>query len=253
MKSGEAKRWLRRYHSADAAACRLVVLPHAGGSASFYHPLSTRLASSLDVLVVQYPGRHERRRESAETDLLAMADHVVQALLTQPTSLPTAVFGHSMGATLGFEVVRRLETSGVRVPVLFASARRAPSRGRGRWTPEGFSDERLLREMAVLGGAQARVLDDGDVREMVLPAVRGDYQAVESYRFQPRPSPRVRGAVMALTGEGDPTTAPDDVTAWAEHTSGGFSQRAFHGGHFYLAERWTEVAEAIRERVEAEV
>ncbi|MFF7987963.1 thioesterase II family protein [Streptomyces sp. NPDC007901] len=253
METAEAKRWLRRYHSADAAACRLLVLPHAGGSASFYHPLSARLASSLDVLVVQYPGRHERRREAAVTDLLAMADHVVQALLAQPTSLSTAVFGHSMGATLGFEVVRRLETFGVRVPVLFASARRAPSRGRARWTPQGFSDERLLHEMAVLGGAQARVLEDRDVREMVMPAVRSDYQAVESYRFQPRPSPRVQGAVMALTGESDPTTGPDDVTAWAEHTSGGFSQRTFHGGHFYLAEQWTDVAETIGERIEADV
>lgn len=51
-----AARWLRRYHPAEADAVRLVCFPHAGGSASFYHPVSARFAPGAEVVSLQYPG-----------------------------------------------------------------------------------------------------------------------------------------------------------------------------------------------------
>src|SRR3954451_24407618 len=49
--------WLRNFHPAPAAPVRLVCFPHAGGAATYYHPLSRALADEADVLAVQYPGR----------------------------------------------------------------------------------------------------------------------------------------------------------------------------------------------------
>jgi surfactin synthase thioesterase subunit len=245
MEAREAKRWLRSYHSSEEAAARLIVFPHAGGSASFYHPLSEALSHSLDVFVVQYPGRQERRSEPGVTDLLELADRIALAVATLPDSGPTAIFGHSMGATVGFEVARRLETMGVSVPVLFASGRRAPTRSRRAGAPRGFSDERLLRELAILGGTDPRALQNGEVLRMILPAMRSDYQAIEAYRFSPRPTPKIGGAVTAFVGENDPSTATDDVAAWADHTSGPFSMRIFPGGHFYLSKQWAALASAV--------
>src|SRR5436305_687475 len=94
--------WIRRYHPAPAAAVRLVCFPHAGGSASYFHPVSARFSPGVDVEALQYPGRQDRRAEPCVTDLNELAD-VVTTEIRALDPLPTVYFGHSMGAALAFE------------------------------------------------------------------------------------------------------------------------------------------------------
>ena len=42
--------WIRRFHPRPDARVRLVCLPHAGGSASFYFPVSRSMPEDVDVL-----------------------------------------------------------------------------------------------------------------------------------------------------------------------------------------------------------
>lgn len=51
---------LRTVRSTPSARHRLVMLPHAGGGASYYRRLATGIAPDVDVIVVQYPGREDR-------------------------------------------------------------------------------------------------------------------------------------------------------------------------------------------------
>ncbi|BFO16870.1 hypothetical protein SHKM778_32580 [Streptomyces sp. KM77-8] len=100
-------------------------LPHAGGSASYFFPVSRRLSSVADVLVVQYPGRQDRRREPCLGSVADLADALAGELLPLRGG-PLVLFGHSLGATVAFEVARRLEAEGAPPLALFASGRRAP-------------------------------------------------------------------------------------------------------------------------------
>src|SRR5204862_387521 len=79
------------------AAVRLVCLPHAGGSASYFHPVSTRFSPQVDVVALQYPGRQDRRHEPCISDMAELADQVTAEILTLEPK-PTVFFGHSMGA-----------------------------------------------------------------------------------------------------------------------------------------------------------
>lgn len=92
--------WVRRYHPAPDAPTRLLCLPHAGGSASYYFPASRTLSPRIEVLAVQYPGRQDRRTEPCVESIDELADKVVDTVKGW-TDRPLAVFGHSMGATLG--------------------------------------------------------------------------------------------------------------------------------------------------------
>lgn len=217
----------------------MVCFPHAGGSASYFHPLAhSPLLPTAEVLAVQYPGRQDRRREPLVDDIPRLADLVAEALAPFDDR-PLALFGHSMGAVLAFETAHRL----ARQPRhLFVSGRRAPSRFR-RGTVHLLSDRDLVGELRRAGGTDPRFLDDEELLAEILPVVRNDYRAVELYRWNPVPP--LGCPVTALVGDRDPQAALDDVRAWRDHTTGTFDLKTFPGGHFYLNTHQRGVTDAI--------
>lgn len=237
--------WVRRYHPADDAATRLLCLSHAGGSASYFFGVSRALSPGIDVLAAQYPGRQDRLREPCLRTVDDLADGIVAAL--EPLlDRPITIFGHSLGATLGYEVARRLERAG-RTPVaLFASGRAAPHRIRRERTHLAPDDE-LVANMTKLGGTDAALLDDEDILSMVLPAIRADYTAAETYTY--RPGPRLTCPIIALTGDSDPKVTHEEADAWREHTGGDFELVTYPGAHFYLNDHVPDILRRIRAQV----
>lgn len=234
--------WIRRFHPVPDAAHRLVCFPHAGGSASFYFPVSRALAPGVDVLAIQYPGRQDRRHEPCVDSIPKLAEALVDEL-SPWFDRPVTLFGHSMGASLAFEVATRLEERGIVAHGLFASGRRAPSTVRDERV-HLKDDAGLIAEITRLSGTDTQVLGDPEILRMILPAVRADYRAAETYRYTP--GPRLSCPVLALTGDSDPHVTLEEARAWGEHTSGRFGLRVFPGGHFYLNSQAAEVTEALR-------
>jgi surfactin synthase thioesterase subunit len=233
--------WIRRYHPAPDAAVRLVCLPHAGGSASYFFQVSKELSPDFDVLAVQYPGRQDRRDERCVDSIAELAD-AVTAVLLPVTDRPVVLFGHSMGATLAFEVARRLERRGIVPLALLASGRRAPSRHRDEGVHRR-SDDEIVAELKALSGTKAEVLGDEELLRMVLPAIRSDYKAAETYRYVE--GPPLSTPIQAHFGVDDPRVSRDEAAAWAEHTTGPFELHSYPGGHFYLNDEAPRVIEAI--------
>jgi surfactin synthase thioesterase subunit len=148
---------------------------------------------------------------------------------------------------VAFEVARVLEQQdGIVSLGLFASGRRGPSTRRDEHVHRG-GDRSLLREVARLGGTPSQLLDDEDVQQMMLPALRGDYKAIETYEW--RPGPPLRCPVWALLGDDDPLTTESEAAAWRSHTSGPFELHLFPGRHFYLADQQPAVASLIATRL----
>ncbi|GAA2480562.1 thioesterase II family protein [Streptomyces longisporus] len=239
--SEEAK-WLRRYQPAENAVGTLLCLPHAGGSASFFLPLARALAPKVDVVAVQYPGRQDRRAERPIDDLVTLADRIC-GLLDPTPRRPLTVFGHSMGALLGFEIARRLEADG-RGPVrLLASGRRGPATHRDERVHR--SDEDIMADVRALSGTASLLLGDEEVMRAALPALRADYTAVETYHCEPDAT--VACPITVLTGDDDPKTTVDEAKAWDRHTTGGFDLRVFSGGHFFVSTRMQEITELLKQ------
>jgi surfactin synthase thioesterase subunit len=229
--------WVRTFHPAPPGAPRVFCFPHAGGSSTFYFPVSAALSGVAEVLALQYPGRQDRRHETPISDMDTYADRVHAALGTV-TGAPIVFFGHSLGAVLAFEVARRLERDGVVLDTLFVSGRRAPSVHRDEDVHKR-DDDGVLAELRRLSGTDARLFDDAELVRMVMPAMRADFAAVETYRGTPGAA--VGCPVVALTGDADPMAAVDEVRAWQAHTTGSFDLRVYPGGHFYLLQHATAV------------
>jgi surfactin synthase thioesterase subunit len=223
--------WIRRYQLPDASARRLVCFPHAGGSASYYHPLSQRFSPGTDVIALQYPGRQDRRREQCIRSIDVLADKIAEQLVQLDDS-PTMFFGHSMGATLAFEVAWRLEQAGRNAPAhLIASGRTAPGIACTKRVHQ-YSDAKLIAEIRHLSGADPTVLDDEEILRMSLPSIRGDYEAIETYSYTP--GRIINCPITAFTGDSDPRTTIEEADAWRYYTKDSFRISIFPGGHFYL-------------------
>jgi pyochelin biosynthetic protein PchC len=228
--------WFRRF----GAECgpRLYCFPHAGGTASFFLPFSASLDGVAEVVALQYPGRQDRLREPLIDSIPEIADRIASVL---PSDLdrPSVFFGHSMGSIVAYEVARRLD----RQPAaLIVSGRSAPTVVRTERTHEKTDDE-LLASVALLGGSVAAVLEDEDVRQMILPALRSDYVAAGNYRHAD--GPLLACPITVFVGVDDPVAPVDECRQWVSRTTGRFSLREFSGGHFYLADQVAAVSAAL--------
>ena len=241
VESMASDRWFRVYHPAPDSM-RLYCFPHAGGTASFFYPWSKALAGDIEVLAVQYPGRQDRGGEPRVRTIPELADRIHAAIRPQLTE-PFAFFGHSMGAVLAFEVACRIARDGQPGPAhLFVSGRRAPSRVRHEELHRATTAA-LTAELRALGGTDPRIFAEPDLLDLVLPTIRDDYRAIETYRFEA--APPLPCGITALVGDSDPKVGIDDAAAWSEHTLGRFDLRIFPGGHFYLDECRTGALDVI--------
>ncbi|WP_282697073.1 alpha/beta fold hydrolase [Streptomyces sp. CC208A] len=240
--------WFRCYVPASENAARLICFPHAGGAASAYVTLARALAPDIEVVSVQYPGRQDRRREPAVTDLRLLAGLVTEAI-GEPDR-PYALFGHSMGAIVAHETARLLARRPVPAPLrLFLSGRGAPSPLRREAGPR--DDAALLTEIRRLGGTDSALLDDPELLELAMPVLRADYAALGRYHWTG--GPPLASPLSVLIGADDPLVTVGQAAAWREHTTASFELKVFPGGHFYLGDATDEVADVVSSALTARV
>ncbi|KUJ63966.1 peptide biosynthesis thioesterase [Streptomyces albus subsp. albus] len=226
-------RWIRTFHAKEHGAARLACFPHAGGSAHAFIPLSAALPDDIELLAVQYPGRHERRAEPCAEDIGRLAEGAARALAAY-TDGPLFLLGHSMGAVVAFEAARLLAEQGA-VTRLFASAARAPAQDWEERDLDACTDHEIIAELRRLGGVPEPLLQDEDTVREVLRLLRADHRSLRRYRC---PADAVLAIpITVLLGDTDPKNSVEQVREWAGHSSGGFGIDVLPGGHFALTDR----------------
>ncbi|NVB40705.1 thioesterase [Pseudenhygromyxa sp. WMMC2535] len=205
------------------------------------------LRHHLDVVPIQLPGRDGRKHEALTQNLDELVDEIARAM--QPRlARPYAVFGHSMGSLLAFEVCRRLQELGAPPPVqLFVSGRRAPQAVVNPVT-EGLDDASFVHMIqSRFGGIPDQLMRDEELLKFFVPTLRADFQLLNAYSY--RPGPRLSCPVHAFGGREDRCVTPEELRAWGEQTRGEFSVQSFPGGHFYLHDEQPALLRTIVRRI----
>jgi medium-chain acyl-[acyl-carrier-protein] hydrolase len=235
MQSRSANPWIQRPRPQPGAAIRLICLPYAGGGASVFRGWPDGLPAEVEVLAVALPGREARIKEPLFDRLPPLLAALADALAPE-LNRPYAIFGHSLGAMLGFYLARELRRRGHRAPLhLFASGRRAPQ------LPDmlelqgahELSDPRFIEAVARFGGVPDALLERPELMAMFLPMLRADFAVHETAAFVP--DEPLGCPITALGGSDDASsTTVADLEAWGAHTRGGFEYEVIPGNHFFL-------------------
>lgn len=240
----QAQRWFARLEPRPIAQMRLFCLPHAGGGAAVYRPWAALIPPTIELRLVQLPGRETRLREQPYTRMTALIDALAQAVAAD-IDRPYSIFGHSMGALVAFELAHALRRLGLPTPIcLFVSGRRAPQ------LPDPDSPIHQLSDGPFVGAMIRRyngiprvLLEDVELLRLFLPTLRADLELIETYSYQndaPLDCP-----ISVFGGQRDARASEAELLAWRVHTTAGFEIRQFPGGHFYLQEERAAPLESL--------
>ncbi|MFE0640680.1 thioesterase II family protein [Streptomyces sp. NPDC058877] len=221
-------------------------LHHAGGSSAGYMPLAQAFPPGWRLRAIDLPGRGAASRQPHCRDAAEAVELIKPALLAEANG-PYAVFGHSMGALIGYELVRELERAG-RPPVwLGVSAMPAPrlacalfSERRDLWSPE-----RLIGFMRRLGGTPEELLADPDTADWMVGVLRGDLHLVDTYAYAE--GPPVTVPMSVFMGVEDELSRPELIDDWQSYCTRPVRFHSLPGGHFYLFEQAESLARHMAE------
>jgi medium-chain acyl-[acyl-carrier-protein] hydrolase len=223
--------WIIPFAPRPHAALRLFCFSYAGGSAHAFSPWVESIPKEIEVLGVQLPGRGARMFEPAYTSLPSLIPDLSAALLPLLTR-PFALFGHSMGGLICFELTRYLRTHGMPKPQhLFVSGTGGP-RNREPIIRSTLSDDELIEELKSFNGTPSEVFQDSELMRIMLPTVRADFKLCETYVYQP--GAPLETPLTVFGGLEDTDVKRERLDQWEEETKGKFSLRMFPGDHFYL-------------------
>jgi medium-chain acyl-[acyl-carrier-protein] hydrolase len=224
-------------------AYRLFCFPYAGGGASSFRSWQPLLPEQIELCAMRLPGRDGRVAVPAFQRMAPLVAHLVNALRSR-LDLPFALFGHSMGALVAFEVARQLRRERLPAPChLFVSGFRAPQLPDDGQSIHELPDGPFRDELRRLGGTPPAILDDAELMELVLPNLRADFAVCETYAYTPEAP--LDCPVTAFGGRDDVEVSRADLAAWRAQTRGAFKIRQFAGDHFFLNTLTNRVVQAM--------
>lgn len=230
--SFNSEKWLANRREVPGSRLRLFCFPFGGGGASVFSSWQKGVPANIEICPVQPPGRENRLSEAPITRMPQMVLQLVEVLAPY-LNLPFALYGHSVGALICFELARQLRRQGLRSPQwLFVSGHPSPDLPRRRPKVSHLARPELIKALREHFEVAPELLDNQDLLDFILPTLRADYELVETYAYQEEPP--FEFPVSVFGGSRDPEAKEDEILAWRKHTTGPFRTKILEGNHMFI-------------------
>ncbi|MFC4102633.1 thioesterase II family protein [Paenibacillus xanthanilyticus] len=231
--------------------CKLFCIPYAGGSASEFLKWQPAVRDSVTIVPLDLAGKGSRKQEPSCSTMEEAIEDAYQTLTAQLDGRPYAIFGHSMGAILAFEVSRRLRRQAAYPsPVhLFVAGRNPPHVPRRAEAPilHELDDDAFMEEIARFGGVPDELLAHPKLLRLFVPQLRREYEVSERYAFQADDT--MLDCDMSVLYGTEDHSLPEIMSQWQRYTSGRMSMQAYEAGHFFIHEHGEQVASWINAKL----
>ncbi|MBN2502333.1 MAG: thioesterase [Anaerolineales bacterium] len=240
--------WLPITRTDAKSILRLFCFPYAGGSSTIFHRWGEHLPEWVEVIPAYLPGRGTRIREQAKENV----SEIVQGIEPEIKVLidtPIVLFGHSFGALVAFEIAHLLQSLGQSSALLVVSASRAAHLPPTRSPIHTLEQPDFIAELKQMGGTPDTILENAELMQLLLPTLRTDFKAAETYRYTP--GEKLSCPILALASPTDPYVKISQVAAWEQLTSNTFQIEQIPGGHHFLETSRSEVLASLSAALKA--
>ena len=146
---------------------------------------------------------------------------------------PFALFGHSMGARVSFELTRELQrTHGIKPAHLFVGGSCSPEIVPSAPPTYNLPDPEFIESLRKLNGTPRGVLENPELLQIVLPILRADITLCQTYVYSP--GPPLDCPITVYSGLEDQEVDREGLEAWRKQTTSTFSLYQLPGDHFFL-------------------
>ena len=246
----EMNRWIIRQKIVKPPRFRLFCFPYLASGASAFSGWSENISNDIEVCAIQYPGREERVEDKIYTDVKELVVKLAEVMLPL-LDRPFAIYAHSMGAGIAYELLRYLRSKKGIVPVhFFVGGWVAPHingfKGLNKALLvdiEKWPDNEIIDAMRDFDIPDT-VLNNKEIMDSLLPGIKADLTMGLKYRYS-SDNPLANN-ITAIWGEEDKVYPKSDIEAWSSYTSGHFAIATIkEGSHIFIRDKRDKVIELI--------
>lgn len=222
---------------------QVFLLHFAGGNCYSFQFLKPYMPREISFFSLELPGRGKRMKEPLLIDQSRAIEDYLQQIQSLRNDKPFLVYGHSMGASLGLRLTKRLEEVGDAPARLIVSGNAGPGTGEKKKRSE-MNDVELKEELRKLGGVPEEVLENEELYNFFIPIMKADFKLLED-GDEPGEAFKLNTGITAVMGEQEETAAK--IGNWARFTQAGFDHQLLSGNHFFIHDHPAKMTRLIKE------
>jgi epothilone polyketide synthase C len=265
-----ARNWLIIVGPRAAPRLRLFCFPFAGGGSVVYRSWARFIDPTVEVVAIEPPGRLGRITETPIADMKEFVEQLVPEM-EELLDRPFAFFGHCLGALTMYETARRLiHRTKVGPDHLFVSGARPPD----QITDQGPFEQRVMHDLLKLAEfrislpayaqpddvfaelirhfniqATEQLLSNPELRQLILPVVRAEFQMATDYQFIREPPWEI--PITCFAAKGDPYVSREHALGWGRFTNLRLQVHIREGAHFAVVDDVAFIHEVINRELQA--
>lgn len=224
----------------------LFLLHFAGGNIFSFNFLKPYLDDKFNFQPIELPGRGDRIDEQLLLEKDKAIDDIVEQILKKKKSKKVVIYGHSMGAILGFLVINKLEKLGENIFGFIATGNPGPN------IPLGVKryllpKKSFIEELEKLGGIDLEIIENDELFSFLEPIIRADFELIEKEKEKDIEKVKINCPIHASMGDNEINS--NQIENWRFFTNSQFNYKLFSGGHFFVHDYPVEIASIIKRMV----
>ncbi|MBN3346609.1 thioesterase [Clostridium botulinum] len=223
---------------------KLFCLPYAGGSKIIYYKWKDIINNDIQLELIELKGRGSRYGQSFYIDFEDAVNDVYLNINDKIINDEYAIFGHSMGSLLAFELYYKLAENGCKMPRhMFFSGYKAPHCAGKKEMIHNLSDTEFMNEVIKLGGTPVEVVQNDELCKLITPILKNDFRILELYKYRSRSNP-IECDITILNGSKDKLTF-EELYGWKIHSKKNTRILTLEGNHFFINNNMNKIINII--------
>lgn len=212
---------------------KIIALLYAGGSYYSYRSLEQLIPNNFHWITLELPGRGTRMSECLSVDF----DFIINDLFKQVTheihGVEYIIYGHSLGAILGYEIAKKMQNSKYHQPNLLFFT--------GSGSPEFDPKERISncnkdffwKKIINYGGIPNELINNAEVLDFLEPIIRADFGLRENYKFGVEKEV-LNIPIFVRVGTREIEITDMKLMGWQKLTNVPINASKIEGNHFFI-------------------